>query len=435
MAVYRGNKEIKDLFYGGRRIKEVYLGDVLLYQYDSVAPVLTITAPAGTSSGAPTYTTGATYRVQGTVSDVDSGVAAVYVNGQAATISGTSWYRDITLAANTTTTISVYAVDNAGNQTATVVRYVRYDSAAPSLSVTAPTGTSSGAPTYVQSDGAASYTVRGTVSDASGLRSVTVNGQAATISGNSWSRSLTGLATNTTHTITVVATDNAGRTTTVTRYLRVEAYYQQAARTAGAAVQASLDATLKNSAVCSSIAGNAAAYDIMAAHYKSQMTSYIDSNWSEGLNFLCYRCKTKCYLFRAGNECSKVSGGWKKSGFTNTGSRLSCGSGNRANAWTQNAIGFSGFSQFYAVCVKNRDEGNRNTKIGLSSSNTTTADTVANGGFISNQYYGAIGREETINNFGTSSGTVHFSVSSAGTQYVHLTGFDTDAEWSNIYLI
>lgn len=365
MAVYRGNKEIKDLFYGGRRIKKVYLGDVLLYQYDSVAPVLTITAPAGTSSGAPTYTTGATYRVQGTVSDVDSGVAAVYVNGQAATISGTSWYRDITLAANTTTTISVYAVDNAGNQTATVVRYVRYDSAAPSLSVTAPTGTSSGAPTYVQSDGAASYTVSGTVSDASGLRSVTVNGQAATISGNSWSRSLTGLATNTTHTITVVATDNAGRTTTVTRYLRVEAYYQQAARTAGAAVQSSLDATLKNSSVCSSIAGNSTAYGIMAAHYKSQMTSYIDSNWSEGLNFLCYRCKTKCFLLRSTTSyCTNITGGYSK---TNSGRMWAASSwqDRDATAFAVNQLNLNGYTTLTATVriVGNRTSGNADGKV------------------------------------------------------------------------
>ena len=310
MAIYLGNKEIKDLFYGGKRIKEAYRGSALLYQYDSTKPVLTITAPTGASSGAPTYTTGSTYRVQGTVTDADSGVAAVYVNGQTATVSGDTWYRDITLTADTVTAIQVYAVDNAGNQTATITRYVRYDSAAPALSVTAPTGTSSGAPTYVQSDGAASYTVSGTVSDASGLRSVTVNGQAATISGNSWSRTLTGLATNTTHTITVVATDNAGRTTTVTRYLRVEAYYQKAARTAGAAVQASLDATLKNSSVCNSIAGNSTAYNIMSSHYKSNITSYVDSNWSEGLNLLAYRCKAKCYILHNNNQCSGISGGW-----------------------------------------------------------------------------------------------------------------------------
>jgi hypothetical protein len=40
----------------------------------------------------------------------------------------------------------------------------------------------------------------------------------------------------------------------VNRYLRIEAYYQQAARTAGATVQSSLDATLKSSSVCNSIA-------------------------------------------------------------------------------------------------------------------------------------------------------------------------------------
>ena len=48
----------------------------------------------------------------------------------------------------------------------------------------------------------------------------------------------------------------------------------------------------------------------MAAHYKSQMTSYIDSNWSEGLNLLAYRCKTKCYLYRRGNQCTALTGGW-----------------------------------------------------------------------------------------------------------------------------
>lgn len=213
---------IKSVWHKGKMIKEIWHEGKLLWQYDSTAPTLTVSAPAGTASASPTYTlTGATYRVQGTVSDADSGVKAVYVNGAAATISGSTWYKDVTLTAHNITPIEVYAVDNAGNQTDTITRYVCYDNAVPSLAVAAPTGTSSSSPTYVQSDSAYSYTVSGTVSDASGIKSVTVNGQSATISGNNWSKTLS-LATNTTHTITIVATDNAGRTTTVNRYLCVE---------------------------------------------------------------------------------------------------------------------------------------------------------------------------------------------------------------------
>ena len=204
---------------GNTLISEIWAGNVLVYQYDSTAPALTVTAPAGTASGSPTYyTSGTTYRAQGTVSDAESGVSAVYVNGSAAVLSGNTWYKDITVAANTTVTVQVYAVDKAGNRSATITRYVRYDSAAPSLAVTTPAGTASGSPTYTTG---ASYTVSGTVSDASGIRSVTVNGSAASVSSGKWSKTLS-LTANTTTTVTVVATDNAGRTTTVTRYVRYD---------------------------------------------------------------------------------------------------------------------------------------------------------------------------------------------------------------------
>lgn len=214
-----GNKEF-EVFIGGTRIREMYMGNRQVYQYDSVAPTLVVTAPAGTSSGSPTYTTSATYTVSGTITDADSGVAAVYVNGSAATISGSNWSKSVSLSANSSTKIEVYAVDKAGNRTSTITRYAFYDSAVPSLTVSAPAGTSSSSPTTVQSDSTYSYTVKGTVSDGAGIKSVTVNGQAATISGNNWSKKLS-LATNTTHTITVVATDIAGRTTTMTRYVRI----------------------------------------------------------------------------------------------------------------------------------------------------------------------------------------------------------------------
>ena len=240
MPCFLGNRE-PEFFIGGTRIREMYIGNRQVYQYDSVAPSLTVEAPMGTSSGSPTYTTSDTYTVSGTVGDADSGVDAVYVNGSPATISGSSWSTSISLSKDTSKKIEVYAVDRAGNKTDTITRYVQYDSGAPTLTVTAPTGTSSSSPTYVQSDSAYSYTVSGTVSDASGIKSITVNGQEATISGNSWSKTLS-LATNTTHTITVVATDNAGRTTTVNRYLHIYAsvhYFINSARASGVSTSVS----------------------------------------------------------------------------------------------------------------------------------------------------------------------------------------------------
>ncbi len=321
-------------------------------RYDSAAPSLAVTGPTGTSSSAPTYTTGASYTVSGTVSDA-SGIRSVTVNGSAASVSSGKWSKAISLTANTTTTVTVVATDNAG-RTTTVTRYVRYDSAAPSLAVTAPTGTSSGAPTYYQSDAAVSYTVSGTVSDASGIKSVTVNGSAASVSSGKWTKALS-LATNTTHTITVVATDNAGRTATVTRYIRVEAYYNYAARIAGTTPQASLDATLRNSTVCQAIAGNSTARSTMNSRYLSTIVSYIQNEfyWNAGLNYLSYVLGKRFYVYHKGNTCDIISGGWNLWNASNTANGLSLNSDN-ANGYTQNTFSVTQFRRAYmtvTVCT------------------------------------------------------------------------------------
>jgi hypothetical protein len=93
-------------------------------------------------------------------------------------------------------------------------RYLRIDGDKPTISITQSLSTSSSSPTIVTSS---SYTVSGTASDGSGIKSVTVNGTSAGTT--SWSRTIT-LTKNTTTTVTIVATDNSGRTTTVTRYVR-----------------------------------------------------------------------------------------------------------------------------------------------------------------------------------------------------------------------
>ena len=181
--------------------------------YDNAAPSLAVSAPTGTSSSAPTFVSSASYTIQGSTSDAN-GIKSLTVNGKVATIgSDGSWAYSMTLTANTSTAITIVATDNAG-RTATVTRYVHYDTVNPTISVSAPTGTSTSSPSFVVGT---SITVSGTISDAAGIKSVTVNGSAATISGNSFSKTITGSVGL--NTITIVATDNSGRTTTATRYV------------------------------------------------------------------------------------------------------------------------------------------------------------------------------------------------------------------------
>ena len=85
------------------------------------------------------------------------------------------------------------------------------------MTVNSPAGTSSS--NYTIGPNTSSYTVAGTISDAGGIKSVTVNGSAATVNGNNWSGSIS-VSSSSVTTVTVVATDKAGRTSTVTRYVR-----------------------------------------------------------------------------------------------------------------------------------------------------------------------------------------------------------------------
>lgn len=72
----------------------------------------------------------------------------------------------------------------------------------------------------------------------------------------------------------------------------------------------SIEAVLASSDACTALAGNAEAYTIMKDNYSAEMTTAIDSAWNDGLNTLNYKCKLKCYLYKAGNQCIGVSGGW-----------------------------------------------------------------------------------------------------------------------------
>ena len=90
---------------------------------DTVIPSVTITKPSGTITISSN-----TFRVEGTASDV-SGIAAVYVSvnggGWAAATGSTSWNTSVSLSSGTNT-VSVYAVDSAGNVSDIMDRAIQY---------------------------------------------------------------------------------------------------------------------------------------------------------------------------------------------------------------------------------------------------------------------------------------------------------------------
>ncbi len=172
---------------------------------DTTPPTLSIGSPANGSE-----TTDAAISVSGTVSDAGenpSGVASVTVNGQAATVNGNGWTIPniaLTIGANT---ITVNAIDNAGNSSSQQITVTRKeaDTTAPTIAINSPANNSETNET--------SITISGTATDpganASGVATVTVNGQNAGFNNGSWTLGNVALSIGS-NTITVRATDNAG---------------------------------------------------------------------------------------------------------------------------------------------------------------------------------------------------------------------------------
>lgn len=179
-------------------------GSTRQFYVDTADPSLSVTSPTNNLATASNTVT-----VSGTASDSQSGLKSVTVNGTTVTVSSSgSFSKSVSLSAGSNT-ITVVATDNAG-RTTTISRTVIYDTEAPSLSVTSP------ADGYCTTS--SSVTVSGTVSDSqSGVAGVTVNGTEVTISGGTFSKSVT--LSPGSNTITVIATDRAGRTKTVTRHV------------------------------------------------------------------------------------------------------------------------------------------------------------------------------------------------------------------------
>lgn len=206
------------------------LGSSLRLQVkEKVAPVIAITAPTASALIANNKPT-----IRFTITDDDSGVnpdtigvtidSGSKVTGSAITKTAIEGgyqctYTPATALSDGNHTIKVDASDNDGNAATPKSVTFKVDTVPPTLSVTAPTdGTVTNS---------SAVTVTGTTNDAtSSPVSVTVklnSGAAETVTVNtdgSFSKALT-LATGV-NTITVVATDSAGKTTTITRTVTLD---------------------------------------------------------------------------------------------------------------------------------------------------------------------------------------------------------------------
>ena len=177
------------------------------------APVLTVTAPADNT----TVTKNNTIVVTGTAvknSAVGSGdVASVTVNGVNVGTLGTGGEFAYTLTftdGDGAKTITIVASDNQVTPvTATVTRTVTKDTAVPTLTVTSPADGLKTKETPLN--------IAGTVTDANGIKSLTVNDSTVTVGANGTFTYPLALTTEGPVAINVVATDNADNATTVTR--------------------------------------------------------------------------------------------------------------------------------------------------------------------------------------------------------------------------
>lgn len=200
------------------------LGSSLRLQVkEKVAPVIVITYPTASA-----FITNANPKIVWKVTDDDSGVnpdtIALTVDGTAvaaADITKTAVsggyecsYTPKTALGDGEHTITANASDYDGNAASAKSVTFTVDTIPPTLNVTSP------AEGLVTNQ--SSLTVAGTTNDATSKPvTVTVNGASVTVnSDGSWSKTIT--LTNGSNTITIVATDRAGKTTTVTRTVKLD---------------------------------------------------------------------------------------------------------------------------------------------------------------------------------------------------------------------
>ena len=186
---------------------------------EKIAPVVSISSP---SSGA--YLTSTTPTIEFTVIDADSGVASAKITLDGAEITSvtktaiTGGYKytctPTTALKDGKHTISITATDNDGNTSAAKTSTFTVDTVPPTLSVTAP------ADKFITNK--STVTVTGKTDDVTSKPvAVTINGTAVTVeTDGAFSKDVT--LANGSNTIMIIAKDEAGKTTTVTRTVTLD---------------------------------------------------------------------------------------------------------------------------------------------------------------------------------------------------------------------
>ena len=186
---------------------------------EKVAPVVSISSP---SSGA--YLTSTTPTIEFTVTDADSGVASAKITLDGTEITSVTktaiagGYKYICTPATALKdgkhTISITATDNDGNTSAAKTSTFTVDTVPPTLSITAP------ADKLITNK--STVTVTGKTDDATSKPvTVTINGTAVTVEvDGTFSKDVT--LVNGSNTITIIAKDKAGKTTTVVRTVTLD---------------------------------------------------------------------------------------------------------------------------------------------------------------------------------------------------------------------
>jgi len=172
---------------------------------DKTAPIAVVTAPASSS-----IVNTLSVALSGTVSDTGAGVVAVNCGTAAATLANGLFTCTASLGEGSNL-VDIGSLDAAGNESH-ILFPVTLDTLVPEVTITAPqAGTTN----------AATVPVSGSALDVSGIRSVTINGHAATIEGGSFSGSVD--LVDGANAIDVAVTDVAGNvahaTSSVTRYV------------------------------------------------------------------------------------------------------------------------------------------------------------------------------------------------------------------------
>jgi peptidoglycan/xylan/chitin deacetylase (PgdA/CDA1 family) len=190
-----------------------------LIQIDTVAPTTAIACNSAACSTGWYKTTPVTVTLTGTDNTGGSGVAATYytTNGSTPTTSSTVYTGPFTVAG--TTTVRWFSVDVAGNKETVKAQTIKIDAAPPTVSITAPaSGSSFALGTRVTVTASASDVGTG-AGAASGIASVAFYRNGTTLlatdknSPYSFNWNTSGLARGT-YSLTAVATDNAGNSTT-----------------------------------------------------------------------------------------------------------------------------------------------------------------------------------------------------------------------------